>query len=70
MSLAMGSAMRGAVTVSDPAGNLKLAKGTQGGRRGRHKDDLAAASVLAVSIGARYSSNQPDAGGEYVSVLA
>ena len=70
VSLAVGSAMSGAVTVSDPVGNMMLAKGTMGGRRGRHKDDLAAASVLAVSIGTRYLPNQPDAGGEYVSVLA
>ena len=69
VSLAVRSAMSGAVTVSDPAGNLKLAKGTQGGRRGRHKDDLAAASVLAVSIGARYIASRTPRN-EYVSVLA
>ena len=32
-SLLLRSAMREAVTVSDPAGNAKLAKGVQGGRR-------------------------------------
>ena len=37
-----------AVTIADPAGNQKLAKNTQGGRRKNAKDDLAAASLLAV----------------------
>ena len=40
--------------LSDPAGNLKLAKDSQGGRRQRHKDDLAAAVVLAVGTGLRH----------------
>ena len=70
VSLAVRSAMSGAVTVSDPVGNMMLAKGTQGGRRGRHKDDLSAASVLAISIGARYSPGERDEGGEYVRVMA
>ena len=54
VSLAARSAFSGAVTVSDPAGNLKLAKDSQGGRRQRHKDDLAAAVVLAVGTGLRH----------------
>ena len=37
----------------DPAGNAKLAKNSQGGRRLRAKDDAAAAAVLAVSEGYR-----------------
>ena len=37
-----------AVTIADPAGNQKLAKNTQGGRRKNAKDDVAAASLLAV----------------------
>ena len=40
-------------TISDPAGNAKLAKGPQGGRRLRARDDAAAAAVLAVSAGVR-----------------
>ena len=34
------------------AGNEKLAKGSQGGRRQRARDDAAAACVLAVAEGA------------------
>ena len=45
--------MREARTVSDPAGNAKLSKGSQGGRRFRAKDDAAAAAVLAVAAGVR-----------------
>ena len=47
------SAMGAARTVSDPAGNAKLAKGSQGGRRQRARDDAAAAAILAVSAGVR-----------------
>ena len=35
VSLAFRSALSGAVTISDPAGNLKLAKGSEGTRRSR-----------------------------------
>ena len=52
-SLLLRSAMREARTTSDPAGNAKLSKGTEGGRRMRAKDDAAAASILAVSAGYR-----------------
>ena len=52
-SLLLRAAMREARTVSDPAGNAKLSKGSQGGRRFRAKDDAAAAAVLAVAAGAR-----------------
>ena len=54
VSLAARSAFNGAVTVSDPAGNLKLAKKSEGHRRQGHKDDLAAAIVLAVGTGLRH----------------
>ena len=40
-------------TVSDPAGNSKLAKGAEGGRRERAKDDAVAAAILAVGVGRR-----------------
>ena len=52
-SLLLRSAFSEAVTVSDPAGNEKLAKGTQGGRRMRARDDVAAAGILAVAEGLR-----------------
>ena len=43
----------GAVTISDIAGNRKLARGAEGGRRSRHRDDPAAATILAVAEGRR-----------------
>ena len=52
-SLLLRSAMAEARTVSDPAGNSKLAKGSQGGRRLRARDDAAAAAILAVAAGVR-----------------
>jgi len=52
-SLLLRSAMAEARTISDPAGNAKLSKGSQGGRRLRARDDAAAAAVLAVSAGVR-----------------
>ena len=53
VSLLMRSAMREAVTIADPAGNEKLSKNTEGGRRSRARDDAAAAGILAVSVGSR-----------------
>lgn len=52
-SLLLTAAMSEARTISDPAGNAKLAKGSQGGRRAHSRDDAAAAAILAVSLGAR-----------------
>ena len=52
-SLLLRSAMAEARTVGDPAGNEKLAKASQGGRRVRAKDDAAAAAILAVAEGSR-----------------
>lgn len=52
-SLLLRAAMAEAVTVADPAGNEKLAKGSQGGRRSRAKDDAVAAAILAVAEGSR-----------------
>ena len=52
-SLLLPSAMAEARTVSDPAGNAKLSKGSQGGRRLRARDDAAAAAILAVAAGVR-----------------
>ena len=55
-SLLLRSAMAEARTVSDPAGNAKLSKGSQGGRRARARDDAAAAAILAVAAGVRAPS--------------
>ena len=52
-SLLLRSAMAEARTVSDPVGNAKLSKGSQGGRRVRARDDAAAAAILAVAAGVR-----------------
>ena len=52
-SLLLTSAMSEARVTSDPAGNSKLSKGSQGGRRLRARDDAAAAGVLAVAAGFR-----------------
>ena len=52
-SLLLRSAFAEAVTVADPAGNEKLAKGAEGGRRKRARDDAAAAAILAVAEGLR-----------------
>lgn len=52
-SLVLRSGMGEARTVSDPAGNAKLAKGAEGGRRERARDDAVAASILAVGVGRR-----------------
>ena len=58
-SLLLRSAMAEARTVSDPAGNEKLAKATEGGRRSRARDDCAAASILAVALGRRRATQGP-----------
>ena len=55
VSKLLRSAMSGARTISDPAGNEKLAKAGQG-RRTRMRDDAAAAAILAVSEGVRRST--------------
>lgn len=68
-SLLLRSAMAEARVVSDPAGNAKLSKATQGGRRHRARDDAAAAAVLAISAGYRQwhqGREQTRAGGAYI----
>ena len=52
-SLLLAAAMAEARVTSDPAGNSKLAKSSQGGRRVRARDDAAAAAILAVAAGFR-----------------
>ena len=53
-SLLLTSAISEARTVADTAGNAKLAKGAEGGRRLRARDDAAAAAILVVGMSARY----------------
>ena len=52
-SLLLTAAMAEARVTSDPAGNSKLSKGSEGGRRHRARDDAAAAAILAVAAGWR-----------------
>ena len=52
-SLLMRASMSEARLLGDPAGNWKLAKGSEGGRRSRAKDDVVAAMILAVAVGRR-----------------
>ena len=52
-SLLLTAAIAEARVVSDPAGNAKLAKSSEGERRARHRDDAAAAAILAVAAGMR-----------------
>ena len=54
-SLLLRAAMSEARLSVDPSGNMKLAKGSQAGRRQRGKDDAAAAAILAVAEGMRRS---------------
>lgn len=58
-SLLLSAAFAAARTISDPAGNRKLAKGAQGGRHSKHRDDAAAAAILAVALGWRKALQAP-----------
>ena len=51
VSLMLRAAMRESVVVSDTAGNSKLAKASEGGRRARARDDAIASSIMAISVG-------------------
>lgn len=53
VSLAMRAALGEARVVADSAANEKLAKGSEGHKRQRGRDDLAASIVLAVAEGTR-----------------
>ena len=53
VSLLLRYAMGEARVTTDLAGNSKLAKGAEGGRRMRARDDAAAAAILAVAAGYR-----------------
>ena len=52
-SLLLTAAMGEARTMGDPAGNWKLAKHVQGGRRANARDDACASAILAVAEGFR-----------------
>ncbi|MCY4187529.1 MAG: hypothetical protein OXD30_03495, partial [Bryobacterales bacterium] len=52
-SMLLRAALGEAMVVRDPAGNEKLAKACEGGRRARARDDAAAATILAVATGIR-----------------
>ena len=52
-SLLLRSAVGEARVSTDPAGNQKLSKGSEGGRRLRARDDAACAAILAVAEGER-----------------
>ena len=54
-SLLLRASMSEARLTGDVAGNWKLAKGSEGGRRSRAKDDVVAAAILAVAVGRRGS---------------
>ena len=58
-SLLLRAAMGEARTIGDPAGNHKLAKKTEGGRRAEARDDAAAAAILAVAEGMRRHARAP-----------
>ena len=58
-SLLLRAAMGEARTIGDPAGNHKLAKKTEGGRRAEARDDAAAAAILAVAEGVRRHARAP-----------
>ena len=59
VSLLMRYAMSEARVVSDVAGNQKLSKSTQGFRRLKARDDLAAAAIMAIAVGHRKHRVQP-----------
>ena len=61
-SLLLRAALLEARTVGDPAGNHKLAKSTQGGRRANARDDAAAACILAIAEGMRRAATPPSGG--------
>ena len=66
-SLLLTAAMSEARLAVDPAGNAKLAKSSEGGRRLRAKDDAVAAAILAVSSGVRlWAEGAGDARGVYL----
>ena len=70
VSLLLRSAMAEAVAVSDPSGNAKLAKGTQGGRRQLARDDACAAAILAIAQGVRRRHKDEKSGTVKLRIVA
>ena len=58
-SLLLRSAMQEAMVQTNPAGDAKIAKSSQGGRRVRARDDAACAAVIAVGHGSRMPKARP-----------
>ena len=52
-SILLNAAVSEARCTGDPAGNWKLSKNTQGGRRANARDDACAAAIIAVAEGFR-----------------
>ena len=67
-SLLLRAALLEARTVSDPAGNHKLSKSTQGGRRANARAAAAAACILAVAEGTRRAKRPARRGWRYAVV--
>ena len=65
-SLILANAIGEARTINDPAGNAKLSKKTEGGRRLRARDDAAAAAILAVSLAIRQPKRR---GGRFLGAV-
>lgn len=68
-SLLLTSAMSEARVAIDTAGNAKLAKGSEGGRRVRARDDAVAAAILAVAAGVRLWRENRPARGVYLGMV-
>ena len=68
-SLLLRSALAEARAVSDPAGNSKLSKGAEGGRRLRAKDDALAAAILGVAAGSRRGGRSKRLSWRYAGVV-
>ena len=58
-SLLLRAAMAEARVTGDPAGNWKLSKHIQGGRRANARDDACAAAIVAVAVGYRLWTAKP-----------
>ena len=62
-NLLLSAAISNARTISDPAGNHKLARRAEGGRHSRSRDDAASAAILAVALGWRKALQRPSTPG-------
>ena len=69
-SLLLRYAMSEARVVMDTAGNAKLSKNTEGGRRLRARDDAAAAAILSVAVGYRWKTKTTRPSWRYAGAVA